>query len=566
MSKKQAAAKSGKHTGLKVFLGFLLVALVAAGGVFGYNSYLYMRNKQKEEKRQEALKASYQQEVDSMQKVYKQWTEAVNTDTIYPGVSAMGVDLGGLTQEEAAAALDNYYSDAVLDKTITLTYNGTKWEYTYRDLDFAANTAEIAQEAYDMCRTGSTRERYAEVTALAAAPVDLALSDQYDSSAVDRILSKIDEEIRKEPKDADVKFENGDFVIVEEQTGYDLDQADTKKKLTELIASQEDITLELTVKVTEPKVKKEDLKGFGDVIGTFNTYFDLENTARNRNLEVGCAKISGRMMQPGESFNFNETVSPVDTSEGYMEASTIQNGQYVPGMGGGLCQVSTTLYNAVIRAELEVTERYPHSLEPGYVVNGQDAAIAIGGKNFQFVNSSKYPIYLQMSAYDGVLNCTIYGVEEDPGREVSFESEFIGSIAKPDPIITYSDSMYEDEQEVTSYGREGLKYDVYKIVTQNGETTREYFNSSTYVAVADRITKGTMKRPEPEPEPEPEEESEEETTEESAEETTEESAEETTEDTTEETTEETEDASYEEESYEEETYEEEAAEGGEGEE
>ncbi len=488
--------KKKKHTGLKVTLGILSVAVLAAAGLAGYYTWQKAKLSQEASRKAAQLEESYQQEVSSMQGVYKQWSDVVNVDTIYDGVSAMGVSLSGMTEEEATEALNEYYSDAVLEKKITLKTEGQDWSFTYADLGFTANTAEVAASAYGVCREGSLRQRYDRIMALASDPVELILSEEYNASKIDEILAKIDEEVTKEAKDATVTKEGDKFVTTKEVPGQKLDIEAMKETLTEKIKGQEDIELELAIEEVEPEIKEEDLKDFGAVIGTFNTYYDLANTPRNTNLEVGCSHISGLWMQPGDSFNFNDTVSPVDTASGYMEASTISNGQYVPGLGGGLCQVCTTLYNAVIRAELDVTERYSHSLEPGYVPNGQDAAMSIGGKNFQFVNTSKYPIYIEMSAYGGTLNCTIYGVEEhDPSRTVSFESYQVGTIAKPSPIYTKDDSLYEDEQKVTSYGREGLQYDVYKIVTENGKTTSEYFNSSTYSAVADRITIGTKKRP-----------------------------------------------------------------------
>lgn len=468
----------------------VLVLVLAAGGAAGVHYY----NKHQDKKAEEAMQESYRLEVEAMQGEYRKWKEAVDTDTIYSGISAMGVDLGGMTLDQAKEALEDFYDGAVLQKQILLTYKDQSWKYTYADLGFTANTDEIAQEAYDTLRSGDIKARYEAIRQLQEEPVDLVLTDQYEDTAIDTILEEIASEVDVEAKNAKLTREDGAFKLTKETVGYTLDMETTKAALQEKLTSNENIELELTVEEKQPHRTIEMLSKVKEVIGSFSTSYSLNNTGRNRNLEVGCARVSGTVLMPGDSFNFNDTVSPVDTASGYMESSTIVDGEYVPGLGGGLCQVCTTLYNAVIRAELEVTERYAHSLEPGYVPNGQDAAMSIGGKNFQFVNSSEYPIYITMSAYNGTLSCTIYGVEEhDPSRKVSFESVKTGTLDKPDPVITEDDTMEEGQEEVTSYGKEGSKYDVYKIVTENGETTRTYFNSSTYYPTADKITRGTKK-------------------------------------------------------------------------
>ena len=489
--------KKKKHTSLKILVTLLVLCVLAVAGLAGYNAWQNMKNKQEAEQEQTEREALYQKEAAAMQGVYKQWAEAVDQDTIYEGVTAMGIDLSGMTEEEAKEALDTFYDETVLSRKIVLTYKGKTWEYTYADLGYSADTGDIASAAYAVCREGSVRERYNGITALKAEPVDLLLSDDYDASTIDDILAAIAEEIYVEPKDAEIDYSDGNFNITKEVVGYKLNKKKTKQSLQEKLQEGGDIELELSVKKVKPEKTEKQLKEISDVLGAFSTYYDLYNEGRNTNLEVGSGRVSGTMLMPGEEFNFNETVSPVDYASGYMDASTIVNGEYVPGIGGGLCQVSTTLYNAVIRAELEVTERWEHAYDPGYVPNGLDAAIYVGGINFRFVNSTEYPIFIVMGAGGGELWAKVYGHEtRDPSRTISFENEKTGTIPKPKPVYTDDDSMYEGEEEVTSRGHEGSTYDVYKIITENGVTTSEYFSHSEYNASPDKITRGTKKKKE----------------------------------------------------------------------
>lgn len=480
-----ARKKKKKSTAIVIVL---CLCLIITGVVFGLR---YYEQKNKEEAEQ-ALALSYEKEIQAMPLEYQRWQKEVDVDTIYPGICVMGVDIGNCTKAEAVEKLDTFYTQQVLSKTITLSYKEKQWNFTFADLGYTADTKAIVDKAFDIYREGNIKARYEAIRTLQKDPMDLMLEDQYEESALDTILFEIKKEIDVKAENAGITRKDGKFVVEPEQIGYSLNVDAVKTAIQDQLHSGENIMLELTVQEEKPEVTEEMLSVIQDKIGSFATYYSLYDAGRNANLEVGCGKINGTVLLPGETFNYNNTVSPVDAASGYKEASTIVDGQYVPGLGGGLCQVSTTLYNAVIRAELEVTERYAHSRQPGYVVNGQDAAMSIGGKNFQFMNSSEYPVYIEMSAYNGTLSCTIYGVEEHhKSREVTFESVLVGTIEKPEPIITEDDTMDEGTEEVTSEGCEGLKYEVYKVVTEKGKTTRTYFSSSTYYPVADRITKGT---------------------------------------------------------------------------
>lgn len=514
---KRGRAKRQKKSrkSIVVVLSLCVIIVCAVMGI-RYHS------QQSEQNAENLLDEMHQIEIETMREESLRWKEVVDTDRIYPGIFAMGIDLGNCTVEQAAEKLESYYNEEVLSKKIVFTYDERQWEYTYADLGFTADISSIVEEAYGLYREGDIKTRYEGVRKLQNESVDLVLQDQYEETAVDVILEELREEVEVEGKNASLSRKNGKFIVDPETVGYFLDIEGVRTNLMEQLESGQDIEISLVVEEKKPEVTEELLSKVQDEIGIFSTSYNLYDTGRNRNLEVGCSKINGLVMMPGDSFNFNDTVSPVNAESGYMEASTIVDGEYVPGWGGGLCQVCTTLYNAVIRAELQVTERYAHSRQPGYVVNGQDAAMSIGGKNFQFVNTSAYPIYIEIYAYDGTLGCTVYGVEEhDASRKVSFESVKVGTIPKPEPKITKDETMDEGTEEVTYEGCEGLKYDVYKVVTEKGETTRTYFNSSTYYPVADKITVGTkpVEKPKEESDKESEEKTEETSEEESSQDT-----------------------------------------------
>ena len=255
----------------------------------------------------------------------------------------------------------------------------------------------------------------------------------------------------------------------------------------------DDNVVDLSLKEDVPKGSAEELSKVRDVLGTFTTSYKTSGAARSANVANGCSLINGSTIYPGEEFSVLDTITPFTEANGYFPAGSYLNGLVVESVGGGICQVSTTLYNAVLLAELEVTERHNHSMIVTYVEPSADAAIAeSGGKNFKFVNNLNSPIYIEgYTTSDKHITFTIYGVETRPaGRQVAFKSEVLETTpASADQFVT------DPSQGVGYVGVQsahlGYKAQLWKIVTENGQSTKEVVNSSTYKMVPKIVTVGT---------------------------------------------------------------------------
>ncbi len=247
--------------------------------------------------------------------------------------------------------------------------------------------------------------------------------------------------------------------------------------------------------VTEPEVTYEDNEHVTDLIGSYSTKYTANDKNRNTNLVVGCKYLNGTIIAPGEVFSASEGLGEQTYERGYRDAGVYVNGKVEAGMGGGVCQITSTLYNAAIYAELEIVERHPHSMTVGYVPLGRDAAIAGNYKDLKIKNNTEYPIYLEAYASNGVLEVRLYGHEiHEAGRKVEFETVFEASIPKPDEIVKQDPEKPGGEREVTHTGRTGSKVSVNKKVFQNGkQVSKDWFSSSSYRAVADEVTVGTKK-------------------------------------------------------------------------
>ena len=243
----------------------------------------------------------------------------------------------------------------------------------------------------------------------------------------------------------------------------------------------------------EPAGTAEELAKVKDVLGTFTTSYSTSGGSRSANVANGCRLINGTTLYPGEEFSAYETVSPFSEANGYYMAGSYLNGQVVDSLGGGICQVSTTLYNAVLRAELEVTERYNHSMIVTYVDPSADAAIAeSSGKDFKFKNNTEYPIYIEgTTTSDKHITFTIYGVEtRDSNREVSYESVVLERI-NPDTEVIHADESRPVGYCSVQSAHIGYKAQLWKVVRENGvEVSREQVNSSSYMKAPRSATVG----------------------------------------------------------------------------
>ena len=325
--------------------------------------------------------------------------------------------------------------------------------------------------------------------------VDIELTYGYDAEMLSAKLDEVAEEFNQDAVDSTVVRQNGRFVVSPEQTGLAMEKDKTAKHVAKVMETRKSGTAEIAAKVTKPKITAEDNSHVTDLIGTYYTTYTNSDRNRNNNLAVGCNYINGTVIAPGEVFSANAHLGSQTAAGGYKEAGVYVNGKVEQGMAGGVCQVTSTLYNAVILAELEVVERSPHSMTVGYVPLGRDAAVAGTYKDLKFKNNTEYPIMIEAYASGGKLVMNIYGHEvHDAGRRLEFETVYEGTIDKPAEIVKKDPNLPEGERVITSRGRTGCKVSVRKKVYENGkQVSNEWFSSSSYRAAADEVTIGTKK-------------------------------------------------------------------------
>ena len=269
-----------------------------------------------------------------------------------------------------------------------------------------------------------------------------------------------------------------------------------------MVADRQD-TYTIPLKVVKADVTVKDLpqEAFPDELATYSTTYASSNYNRSQNIAIAARTVNGTVLMPGETFSYNETLGQRTTAKGYREAGAYVNGQVSSEVGGGICQVSSTLYNAALLSNLEIVTRTNHSFEPSYVPAGQDATVSWRSPDFQFKNNREYPIRLVATAGSGRITFTIYGVKSPNDYEVKIQSSKTGSIPFS---TTYENdpSLPVGTTKVKQSGSNGCRSVTYKILYKDGqEVSRTLINSDTYNPHNQVILKGTQPVAAPTPAP-----------------------------------------------------------------
>ena len=419
--------------------------------------------------------------------------KADSKETIAKGVYIGSVDVGGMTKQEAHDAVDAYV-DRLMQTNFSLMGPIGYMNITAEEMGITTDVDTVVEEANAIAKYGDLISRFKETKDLEKEHkvVDLPLT--LDKQATANKIYEHRDELNIAAVDNSFRIENGNFVFIPGKTGNEVNIVESVYSIRDFINddwSSEKTEIALVIDEVQPRGSEEELSKLTSVLGTFQTNFGSSAAGRAQNVRNACSKINGTILYPGEEFSTYEKISPFTQENGYGIAGAYENGQVVESVGGGVCQVATTLYNAVIRAELDVTMRYNHSMMVSYVPPSDDAAIAGTYKDFRFKNNMDTPVYIEGTSDGGILTFKVYGVENRPSnRVVSFESE---TVEKKDIEVQFNVSSDYDLGYIatTQSAHQGVVARLWKIVTVDGvQQSREIFNKSTYNSSPKIITVG----------------------------------------------------------------------------
>ena len=339
------------------------------------------------------------------------------------------------------------------------------------------NTDELLSEVKDVLNDINVKDVTMEI------PVETKTPEDID-------IDKIHSEVYKEVKDA--YYTKDPFTVYPEVEGVDFDV----EKAKEIISAEVKDEYVIDLIITKPKVTIDQIgtEAFPDQLATFTTRYDASDKDRTTNLVLACQKINGKVIMPGATFSYNEALGPRTASAGYKNAKIYSSGEVIDGIGGGICQISSTLYNSALMSDMEIVERRNHQFVTSYVGAGRDATVVYGSTDFKFKNTRTYPVKIVASAKSGIATVSIYGIKEaDREYTYSFSTKTISTIPYTTKYVEDS-SLAPGKEVVKQKGANGLVTQTYMTKMLNGKViSTKLLSKDTYSAMQRIIRRGTSK-------------------------------------------------------------------------
>lgn len=411
---------------------------------------------------------------------------------IAKGVKICGFDVSNNTKKQALKRYKKYMNDLYQTK-FTFDTDGKKTDIALNELGIYTKekNKELVNKAYSYGKDGLLISRFFRIIKLKKSGIDIKPQFALKKSSANIVLKKNLPTFDGAAQNATLKVVKSKIKIVKEKKGLILDNELTIRGVLEVLNNNWDRQghiIKVSSKTGYPEIRAKDLKEVKDVLGTYTTYY-IAGAESAVNIEAGARHVIGTVVMPGEEISVNTLMEPYTEAEGYGMANSYADGEIVQSMGGGICQVSTTLYNALIISELQITRRNAHSMPINYVSLGRDAAVSDDSegnnvKDLRFKNNTEYPIFIDGFAADGTITFTIYGKEtRDPNRDFSFECTVDGKSEEE-----YKKQEQEEQQarqkdpNAPKPKKKTITVVLHKVVYVNGqEVSRDFFSESKYL-------------------------------------------------------------------------------------
>lgn len=419
-----------------------------------------------------------------------------NPNRIKNGIRIEGVNFSGYSINNAEEKLKSIYRRKNEDYKIRLSCKGKEWFINYRDLEPVYDTETALKNAYESGRNkGFFRDIYDSVIIFFTGK-NVQVPVNFNKKLLYKKLEIISKEIDAPAKNASIKIEpNGILSKTPDILGRKMDMAKTSQLIAENISNMSEQAVEIPVIIDKPKYTLKDIEQIDGKIGSAETVFNQGQGNRVSNIREALQRISGTILLQGELFSLNEVLGPRNQENGYRDAPVIVNDELVPGMGGGVCQVATTLYKASLQACLQIVERKHHSFPPAYVPVGQDATIAGDYIDFKFKNNLKACIFIYCENKGNRIIIRFYSKKPDKQRKIKIESQIL-EVSEPGPQEIIRDgSMQIGEVKTERAEKKGYKVKVFRNIYDGPSlVSREQVSFDEYHPVRGVIRIGTAER------------------------------------------------------------------------
>lgn len=422
---------------------------------------------------------------------------------IYPGVKIENQDLSGKTKDEAKNIIEKKYKVGIIKKKLNIKANARTYTLDFSKINPKYDIDTAVNQAFNYGKDRNLLKKYQLIKLPSTKKFDLKLV--YDGKPVNEFIDSVEKDVNKAPVDATLNINQGSIKVVPEKKGETLQKDKLKKELASKINGEidHDIDVKAPMQAVNAKITADKISSINYKIGEFSTeYGSISSPERENNIVLATKSINGKILMPGDTFSFNDIVGERTAERGYQAAPVIIGDKVDSGLGGGICQVSSTLYNAVIRANIKSVERTHHSLPSHYVKLGMDATVDYGSLDYKFKNTLKYPIYIEGDASGGVVAFNVYSNNSLAGIVTEINSDVYQTV---EPNIKYEDdsTMPEGKTEVEKPSSTGYKVKVTKTTKQNGKLISQETIADDYYEPVEGIIKRGTKKPETPPAAQP---------------------------------------------------------------
>lgn len=418
--------------------------------------------------------------------LYQVYKDFVDVEGIYPGISVGGEAVEGLTAAQAENKMEMLLYSRISNVTLTLLADDVKMFVKPEDIGFTYNVKLPIEKAYAVGRSGNLWQRVQEIRS-ASKGMDFPLEFTYQEEKMDDIIRNLERLINRDFEEGTFEFIDGEIRSTSGKTGRKVDALSLRKELEQYVSELPMLAVPKDVKVAVQIVKPSNMSDYGrinGIIGQFTTSLQKSSETRNKNVEISTKAMDGLLVFPGQTVSYNEKTGLRNTKNGYQNAYVIINGQYEQGVGGGVCQTSTTLYNALLRAGVTVTERHNHSIPASYVPYGLDAAVNDTNMDLKFRNDFDYPIFIHGKMNSQEVTFVIYGDTKGKKYEFKFDSKVL-STTKHKVQEVYDGKLGKKARKLQREGRDGMKVESYKHVYDKAGKLIEtkVLNQDSYPAI-----------------------------------------------------------------------------------
>lgn len=417
-------------------------------------------------------------------------------DKIYPNTTVKGIEIGGLTKEEALNVLEEKLLSVVLNKKIKINAEDNTYTIDYNQLKPEYDLVKVVEEAY---KSGKDKSKFEKYKIIAGKDNEykneMDVEFKFNDAIVLELIETIKTDVNKDMVNATISIgSNGYIETTPDGVGKKVKEEELHKAIVEKINADLDsseIVIEAGIEVVEPSVKQSELNKVNKKISESSTSYASSDAGRAANIEIAAKKINGTLLMPGEVFSFNGIVGERSEANGFKNAIVIVNNEFVDGIGGGICQVSTTLYQAILNTGLYSVERLNHTLPVGYAPLGEDATVAWGSIDYKFKNSFEYPVYIQAYTSGKRMYFKVYSNESLGNRSYEMYSKVTDTIEATMEEVK-DPNLYEGERVVKKRAYNGYKVETYRKIYIDGQFAKEeLISKDTYPVVNGIVNVGT---------------------------------------------------------------------------